>query len=562
MSLAATIAWINANNIGTFSTGANISELFVQANTNTSLGIVSVDLTVLPLLWRIDLPNVGISAFLSILPTTVREINLINNKLTSFRSNLPSSLQSLVLTNNRLSSFTMNIPFPDNLYKLDIGGNIISSFSRSLPPTLTYLDISNNLLTSYSLPTNLTNLKYLDLGGNQLPSFTSTLPSSLLYLDISNNKLPSYTRSLPPNLQYLSIAGNQLPSFTQSLPPSLLHLDIGNNQLPSYTQSLPPNLQYLGIYMNQLTSFTQDLPPSLLQLDISNNQLASFTQVLPPNLQYLNILTNNLSSFTQSLPTTLVYLNIASNSIASFTQDLSVNNAMNEFYLCLQRNVTPTFTYPLPTRFVAVNTCYVAPNPPPPAGLPPLPCYCDSDVIQSYIDAHNNGNLSVHGFPTIYSELQLENAPGTVDPDANLVFIASIMFQKVFSHLLDMSEDLIYHDVWPMQFAKHPDLTIPPYTNILSLTDLGAIFKSTYAHFFWGEPGLPTVWDPSGNYELPFYDFWKLWEGVTDQQAIDFAAGYTSTPPAAPGVHYMTAANQAIANAVTGTTYRWAILLG
>jgi len=237
---------------------------------------------------------------------------------------------------------------------------------------------------------------------------------------------------------------------------------------------------------------------------------------------------------------------------------------MIECQICSQKNVTPTFTYPLPARFIADNNdCYVAPpTPPTPCTiyppLPPLPCYCDSGLTQSYLDAYSAGNTLETGLPTIYCSLQIpDTSPGT--PDYGIVFISSIIAKQVFSYFFDVSEDSIIILQWPHPLRSDNSFDSPTYTSKIPFTDSGAVYPNTTLKQYYGEPGLPVnIWDPTVNYSLIMVTFWTLWEGVTTQNAIDICMGSYMLPP---GVYYMTCENQAIANAVSGTTYKWAMLI-
>jgi len=391
---------------------------------------------------------------------------------------------------------------------------------------------------------------YPDGNGNQnLVVTVNSLPLGDVTVDFSTIT----------NLMQISLGAIGVTSFSSILPNSLSNLDLGGNPITSFTSILPNSLQRLSFYSGGLSSFTSILPDSLTYLNLANNQITSFTSILPDSLTYLNLANNQITSFTSILPNSLDVLDLANNRLTSFTQDVSlipgfadpdVNGRCN---LCPQTNSNGGFlqlSYPLP-NYLSYNGCCI---PPSVLTIPQLPCYCDSGLIQSYLDAYSAGNYDESAFPTIYCSIQMPDLSYGA-PDPSIQNIAGVMFSQVFSYLLDISEELFTGTEYPGVYYN----TSLHYSPFISDTDKGAIFNNVKCVSFYGAPGLPsTVYDPTNTYSLIRYKLFKLFEGITDSNAIDLAAGTTSPNP---GVYYMTAENQAIANAVTGTTYKWAMLL-
>jgi len=383
-------------------------------------------------------------------------------------------------------------------------------------------------------------------------------------LGVNVNSLPlgdvTVDFSTITNLMQISLGAIGVTSFSSILPNSLSNLDLGGNPITSFTSILPNSLQKLNFHSGGLSSFTSILPDSLNYLNLANNQITSFTSILPDSLTYLDLTNNQLSSFTSILPNSLDVLDLANNRLTSFTQDVSLipgfadPDVSGRCNLCPQTNSNGGFlqlSYPLP-NYLSYNGCCIPPPPPPP--LPPLPCYCDSGLTQSYLDAYSVGNYDQSAFPTIYCSIQIPD-PSYGVSDPTIQSIAGVMFSQVFSYLLDISEELFTGSEFPDLYY---DMNLH-YLPVISDTDKGAIFNNVKCVSFYGAPGLPsTVYDPTNTYSLIRYKLFKLFEGITDQNAVDLAAGTTSLNH---GVYYMTAANQAIANAVSGTTYRWAMLL-
>ena len=221
----------------------------------------------------------------SLIPPTVRRLDLSHNELTSVGDWSCTKLKYLHVISNKITH-------------VDWG---------NLPPALIWLDLKKNQLTTVGDLSQYTQLSVLSVAENCISHINwRNLPSALTQLDLCSNKLTKVGDvSQCTRLRKLNVGNNQINHTEwRNLPPALTRLDLRNNQLTTVEDvSQCTGLSELSVQNNEINEIDwRNLPPALTWLNLCNNKFTTVDLMHCTQLVWLDLSVNPGLHSILSLP--------------------------------------------------------------------------------------------------------------------------------------------------------------------------------------------------------------------------------------------------------------------